>query len=40
MDRLFDVSGKVAAITGGGGILCSEMARALAREVRRSQSWI
>ncbi|HPU62160.1 MAG TPA: SDR family oxidoreductase [Bacillota bacterium] len=31
MDRLFDVSGKVAAITGGGGILCSEMARALAK---------
>ena len=30
MAELFDVSGKVAVITGGGGILCSEMARALA----------
>jgi NAD(P)-dependent dehydrogenase (short-subunit alcohol dehydrogenase family) len=29
---LFNVSGKVAAITGGAGILCSEMARALAKE--------
>lgn len=32
MNDLFDVSGKVAAITGGAGILCSEMARALAKE--------
>lgn len=31
MNDLFDVSGKVAAITGGAGILCSEMARALAK---------
>lgn len=30
MKDLFDISGKVAVITGGGGILCSEMARALA----------
>lgn len=29
---MFDISGKTAVITGGGGILCSEMARALARE--------
>jgi NAD(P)-dependent dehydrogenase (short-subunit alcohol dehydrogenase family) len=30
MRDLFDLRGKVAVITGGGGILCSEMARALA----------
>ena len=30
MQDLFDLQGKVAVITGGGGILCSEMARALA----------
>lgn len=30
MQDLFGVSGKVAVITGGGGILCSEMARGLA----------
>ncbi|MCL5281831.1 MAG: SDR family oxidoreductase [Planctomycetes bacterium] len=30
MQNLFDVSGKVVAITGGGGILCGTMARALA----------
>lgn len=29
MSNLFDVKGKVVAITGGGGILCGEMARAL-----------
>jgi NAD(P)-dependent dehydrogenase (short-subunit alcohol dehydrogenase family) len=28
--NLFDVKGKVAVITGGGGVLCSEMARVLA----------
>ncbi len=28
--QMFDVSGKVVAITGGGGILCSVMAEALA----------
>lgn len=27
--RMFDISGRVAVITGGGGILCGEMARAL-----------
>ena len=27
---MFSIAGKVAAITGGGGILCGEMARALA----------
>ena len=30
-DELFRVEGKVAALTGGAGVLCSEMARALAR---------
>ena len=29
-DSLFDVSGKVAVITGAGGVLCSEIARSLA----------
>lgn len=30
MNNLFDLSGKVVVITGGGGVLCSEMAAALA----------
>jgi NAD(P)-dependent dehydrogenase (short-subunit alcohol dehydrogenase family) len=30
MDKLFDVNGKVAVITGGSGILCGAMAKALA----------
>ncbi len=30
MDNLFDVSGKVAVITGGSGVLCGAMAKALA----------
>ena len=30
-DTLFSVEGKVAALTGGAGVLCSEMALALAR---------
>jgi NAD(P)-dependent dehydrogenase (short-subunit alcohol dehydrogenase family) len=29
MDELFDVKGKVIVITGGGGVLCGTMARAL-----------
>ena len=29
--QMFDVSGKVVAVTGGGGILCSVMAEALAK---------
>ena len=29
LERPFDFSGKVAAITGGGGVLCGAMARAL-----------
>jgi NAD(P)-dependent dehydrogenase (short-subunit alcohol dehydrogenase family) len=31
LDDLFQLSGRVAAITGGGGVLCGEMSRALAR---------
>lgn len=31
MDKLFDISGKVAVVTGATGVLCSEMARELAR---------
>jgi len=31
MSNLFDVSGKVIAITGGGGVLCGTMAKALAK---------
>src|SRR5262245_14762849 len=31
LNELFNLEGKVAAITGGGGHLCSEMARGFAR---------
>jgi len=31
LERPFDMTGKVAVITGGAGVLCSTMARALAR---------
>lgn len=31
LDELFGLEGKVAAVTGGGGHLCGEMARAFAR---------
>jgi NAD(P)-dependent dehydrogenase (short-subunit alcohol dehydrogenase family) len=31
LDRPFDFTGKVAVITGGGGVLCSVLARALAQ---------
>jgi NAD(P)-dependent dehydrogenase (short-subunit alcohol dehydrogenase family) len=31
MKTLFDLTGKVAAVTGAGGVLCSEMAKALAQ---------
>ncbi len=34
-DQLFDVSGKVVAITGGAGVLCASMARELARREAR-----
>jgi NAD(P)-dependent dehydrogenase (short-subunit alcohol dehydrogenase family) len=30
MKTLFDLTGKVAAVTGAGGVLCSQMAKALA----------
>ncbi len=29
-DKIFNLNGKVAAITGGGGVLCGAMAKALA----------
>ena len=31
LDRLFSLSGKVAVVTGGGGVLCGAMSRALGR---------
>jgi NAD(P)-dependent dehydrogenase (short-subunit alcohol dehydrogenase family) len=31
LERLFDVSGRVAAVTGGGGVLCGTMSRALGK---------
>ncbi|MGU9962177.1 MAG: SDR family oxidoreductase [Candidatus Puniceispirillales bacterium WSBS_2018_MAG_OTU23] len=31
VEKLFDLEGRVAAITGGGGYLCGEMARGLAK---------
>ena len=31
LDKLFGLEGRVAAITGGGGYLCGQMARGLAR---------
>ncbi|MCS7254405.1 MAG: SDR family oxidoreductase [Armatimonadetes bacterium] len=31
IQSLFDISGKVAVVTGGAGVLCSEMCNALAR---------
>ena len=30
MNELFDLTGKVAAVTGAGGVLCGQMAKALA----------
>ena len=30
MEKLFDLNGKVAVVTGAGGVLCGEMAKALA----------
>ncbi len=35
LERPFDFSGKVAAITGGGGVLCGTMARALGQRGAR-----
>jgi len=29
LKKLFDISGQVAVVTGGGGVLCGEMAKAL-----------
>ena len=31
LTRLFNLDGKTALVTGGGGFLCGEMARSLAR---------
>lgn len=31
MEKLFDLTGKVAVVTGAGGVLCSEMAKSLAK---------
>jgi NAD(P)-dependent dehydrogenase (short-subunit alcohol dehydrogenase family) len=31
MEKLFDLTGKVAVVTGAGGVLCSEMAKALSK---------
>ena len=31
LETLFNLQGKTAAITGGGGYLCGEMARSLAK---------
>ncbi|MHC4069642.1 MAG: SDR family oxidoreductase [Planctomycetota bacterium] len=37
--NLFDISGKCIVITGGGGILCGEMAKALAKNGARVAIW-
>jgi NAD(P)-dependent dehydrogenase (short-subunit alcohol dehydrogenase family) len=37
--NLFDISGKCIVITGGGGILCSEMAKALAKNGAKVAIW-
>lgn len=31
LDTMFSLSGKTAVVTGGGGVLCSQMAEALAK---------
>ena len=39
MKELFDLTGKVIAITGGGGVLCSTMAKALAETGAKIAVW-
>ncbi|MHC4483417.1 MAG: SDR family oxidoreductase [Planctomycetota bacterium] len=39
MKNLFDLTGKVIAITGGGGVLCSAMAKALASAGAKVAIW-
>ena len=34
-----DFSGKVVVVTGAGGVLCGDMARAYARLAQRSLLW-
>ena len=34
VDELFDITGKVSVITGGAGILCSEMANSWKERVK------
>lgn len=34
-----DLSGKVAVVTGAGGVLCSAFAKTLAARARRSPCW-
>jgi NAD(P)-dependent dehydrogenase (short-subunit alcohol dehydrogenase family) len=39
MGNLFDLTGKVVAITGGGGVLCGTMARALGQAGAKIAVW-
>lgn len=34
-----DLSDKIVAITGAGGVICSEFARALAEAAQKSRFW-
>jgi NAD(P)-dependent dehydrogenase (short-subunit alcohol dehydrogenase family) len=39
MNNLFDLTGKVIAITGGGGVLCGTMAKALGEAGAKIAVW-